>query len=149
MTREAGAQTTFGWWAKACKCLIKIPGPSWPNAAKTQFGGAFYTRFEPILNVKEPDRRRLGHPAASHCSSTLTPVTPLARSQWAHVAQQGGVPGYSWPPSLAVASALGTVLRGSSLPVGRQVLPGAAAMMIFYPCPVLSHGARRPAKTEG
>jgi integrase len=79
-----------------------------------KIGGASYTKFEPTLNVKEPDRRRLGHPAASHCSSTLTPVTPLAISQWAQGAQQGGVPGYSWPPSLAFALAPGSLSSASS-----------------------------------
>jgi hypothetical protein len=74
-------------------------------------GGPSYAKLEPISSVYS---RRLGHPAASHCSSALTPVTPLAKSQWAHGAQQGGVPGYSWPPSLAFALAPGSLSSGSS-----------------------------------
>jgi len=31
--------STFGWRAKTCKFLIKIPGPSWPKDAGIQNGG--------------------------------------------------------------------------------------------------------------
>jgi hypothetical protein len=34
-------------------------------------GGGFYPRLEPISSASDPHRRRLGHHAASHCSSTL------------------------------------------------------------------------------